>query len=105
MKFNTIHTEIQSDVIDQRTLDENFKRELIFNSTEKRISRFLFQNPMLITAVNSNLKYATLEVGIDKDGNREMFVALHYFDNIPNRFVRITDCDYKDIILKALAVC
>lgn len=105
MKINTIHTEIESEVIDQKTFNDNFKREFVFNSTEKRISRFLAQNSILIIGSNSYLKYVTLEVGIDKDGNRELFVALQYIDNIPNKFVRITNCCVKGILLKTLAVC
>ena len=105
MKINTVHTEIKTEFVTQETFNDNFKREFIFNSVEKRISRFLAQNSMFITASNSYLKYVTLEVGVDKDGNREEFVALQYFDDTPNKFVKITNCSYKDIILKVLAVC
>ena len=105
MKTNTIHTEILSEVIDECTFNKNFKREFIFDSSEKRISRFLSQYSTVILASNNSLKYATLEVGVDKEGNREKFVALKYFDNNPNKFVRITDCYVRDILLKVLAVC
>lgn len=105
MKITTVHTEILSEVIDECTFNKNFKREFIFDSSEKRISRFLSQHSTVILASNNNLKYVTLELGIDKDGNRERFVVLQYLDGTPNKFVRITGCNIKDIILKVLAVC
>lgn len=105
-----IHFEIDADVIDEETFAEHYTAVFYHLAEEKKRRRSIKALLDFVLNINKdNILNATYTVAISKDDNthREEFVWLvsKPYDSNLGRYIKVTGCNCKEILLKVLAVC
>lgn len=110
MSNKKVQLKIDVDIIDEETFAEHYTAVFYHLAEEKKRRRSIKALLDFVSNINrNNILNATYTVAISKDDNthREEFVWLvsKPYDSNLGRYIKVTGCNCKEILLKVLAVC